>query len=101
LPLAFFLGGLPVGVMARSYHGLNGVLSSTFVVVVGFVWLLATFLPGLLNPISNPGEVYTRSENLQMLLIYATAFGAVSPFGLLAGYLGGRLGGRLRLSTRS
>ena len=94
LPVSFFVGGVSAGVMARSRPGFSGLASAIAVVVIGFVWLLATALPGLMDPISNPGEVYTRSENLQMLFLWGTAFCAVSPFALLAGYLGGKVGGR-------
>lgn len=93
LPVSFLLGGVSAGVVARSQPGISGLISAVAVVALGFAWLLATALPGLMDPISNPGEVYTRSENLQMLFLWGTAFCGVSPFALLAGYLGGRLGG--------
>lgn len=96
LPLAFFAGGLVVGRLVSSFPGLNGVAGAAGVVAAGFAWLLATALPGILDPINNPGDVYTRSENLQMFLIWGTAFCAVSPFVVLAGFLGGRLGGQLK-----
>jgi hypothetical protein len=93
LPVSFLLGGVSVGVMARSHPGVNGLASAAVVVAIGFAWLLATALPGLMNPISNPGEVYARSENLQMLFLWGAAFCIVSPLALLAGYLGGMVGG--------
>ncbi|QIN82522.1 hypothetical protein GBA63_07620 [Rubrobacter tropicus] len=94
LPVSFLLGGVSAGVVARSRPAINGLTSAAVVVALGFAWLLATALPSLMDPISNPGEVYTRSENLQMLFLWGTAFCAVTPFALLAGYLGGRFGGR-------
>ena len=98
--LAFFLGNLVVGVVAPSSPGLNGAVSAVGVVALAFAWLLATVLPGLLRPISSPGDVYTRTENLQMFLIYAVALCFVLPFAALAGFLGGRLGRRLRAASR-
>jgi len=94
LPVSFLLGGVSAGVTARSHPGVNGLASAMVVVALGFAWLLATALPVLIDPISNPGEVYTKSENLQMLFLWGTAFCIVSPLALLVGYLGGRVGGR-------
>jgi hypothetical protein len=94
LPVSFLLGGVSAGVAARSRPGVSGLLSAMVVVALGFAWLLATALPGVVGRTDNPGEVYTRSENLQMLLLWGAAFCAVSPLALLAGYLGGRAGGR-------
>ncbi len=94
LPVSFLLGGVSAGMVARSRPGISGLASAVVVVALGFALLLATALPWLMEPISNPGDVYTRSENLQMLFLWGTAFCAVSPFALLVGYLGGRVGGR-------
>ena len=48
------------------------------------------------EPISNPGEVYTRSENLGDLLMLSAIFCAVIPLVALASYLGAEAGERLR-----
>ena len=93
LPVSFLLGGMSAGLAARSRPGASGLASALVVVALGFGWLLVTALPVLADPISNPGELYTRAENLQMLFLWGTAFCAVSPFALIAGYLGGRVGG--------
>ena len=53
-------------------------------------------MPWIWEPISNPGEDYTRSENLGNLLELSVVFCVVSPFAALAGFLSGRSGGRLR-----
>jgi hypothetical protein len=52
------------------------------------------------EPISNPGEVYTVSDNVGTLLTLIAMFCAVLPFVVLAGFLGARLGGRLRNGLR-
>ncbi len=96
LLVAFFLGSAVVGRMVLAFPGLNGAVSGAAVAVAGWVWLLTSAIPPLLRPINDPGDVYTRAENLQMFLLWIVAFCIISPLGILASYLGGRLGGRLR-----
>jgi hypothetical protein len=60
-----------------------------------FLWYAGALVPWVFVTPGDPGEAYTRSENVGNLLVVAMAFGAVFPIVVLAGYLGGRLGGRL------
>ena len=94
--LAFLLGGLVVGVLASAFAGLNGALSAAVAAFGGFALLVGPIVPWIWEPISNPGEVYTRADNLNNLLELSVIFCAVLPFVVLAGYVGGRLGARLR-----
>ena len=96
LLLTFFLGGLASGGMASSSPGLNGASSVAVAAFGGFAWFVGPLVPWIWEPISNPGEVFTRSENVGNLIVLSVVFCAVLPFVILAGYLGGRLGGRLR-----
>lgn len=93
---AFFLGSVVVGRMVLAFPGLNGAVSGAAVMAAAWVWLLGGAIPFLLRPINDPGDVYTRAENLQMFLLWMVVLCVISPLGILAGYLGGRLGGRLR-----
>ena len=63
-----------------------GVLS--FLAVVGMIWAQ--------QPISDPNQEYTRSENLGNLFAVGSMFAMISPVAILAGYLGGRFGQPLR-----
>ena len=94
--LAFFLGGLVAGGVAAAFPGLNGAVGAAVVALGSFAWFVAPLVPWIWEPISNPGEVYTRFENLGNLLRVSLAHCAVLPFVVLAGYAGGKLGGRLR-----
>lgn len=96
LLLSFFSGGVVAGLAVVRTPGLNGLTSAAAVAAIGLVLALIGFLTVILNPISNPGEVYTRAENLSMVLVVIIAFCAFCPFGVVAGYLGGLLGGRMR-----
>ena len=100
LLLTFFLGGLVVGGVTSASPGTNGVAGAALIAFGGFLWFVAPLVPSLWEPISNPGEVYTVSENLGNLLTLTTVFCAVLPTVVLAGYLGARLGGRLRTAPR-
>jgi hypothetical protein len=94
--LAFFLGGLLVGGVVTAFPGLNGAVSSAIAALGGFAWYTGPLVPWIWETISNPGAVYTRSENLNNLLELSVVFCVALPFAVLAGYLGGKLGGRLR-----
>ncbi len=96
LLLAFFLGAVPVGWLVGAFSGLNGALSTSVAAVGCFAWYAGPLVPWIWEPISHPGEVYTRAENLYNLLEESVMFSLVFPFIVLAGYLGGNLGGRLR-----
>ena len=57
-------------------------------------------VPWIWGPISNPGEVYTRSENVGNLIVVSVVFCGILPFIALAGFFEGRLGRRLRPPSR-
>jgi hypothetical protein len=99
----FFVGSAVAGAVVSAYPGLNGVVSSAATHVGTFLWYAGGLIPWIFVTPSNPGEAYTRDENVGTLLVVAVAFCAVVPIVVLAGYLGGRLGGRLRtrVATRS
>jgi hypothetical protein len=92
----FFLGSILTGAVVSAFPGLNGVLSAAATHLGTFVWYAGGLVPWLFVTPSNPGEAYTRDENVGTLLVVAVAFCAVFPIVVLAGYLGGRLGWRLR-----
>ena len=64
------------------------------------MWFVAALVPSIWEPINNPGEIYTVSDNLGNLLTLTAMFCAVLPFVVLAGYLGAKLGGCLRNGPR-
>ncbi len=99
LLLAFFIGGLLVGGLVAASPGLNGAVSAATAAVGCFAWYAGPLVPGIWEPISHPGEVYTRAENISNLLVLSVLFCAVSPFAVLMSYLGGRLGSRFLRST--
>lgn len=90
-PLALFLGGLVVGLVARSSPGLNGAASGAVVVAVELAWASANTLALLLNQASG-----TPLDDAEKFLIVTVGLCVVSPIAVLMGFLGGRLGGRLR-----
>ena len=94
--LAFFLGGLLAGRIASSFPGSNGAASAGLGAAVVFAYVVGPLIPWIWEPISNPGEAYTRSDNLDVLLQLGIVFCVALPFVALSGYLGGLLGGRMR-----
>jgi hypothetical protein len=94
--IAFFLDGLLVGLVIAVYAGTNAAISAVLVAVGVFAWFLGPLVPWIWEPISNPGEVYTRSEYIGNLIEASVGFFLVFPFIALAGYFGGKLGARLR-----
>ncbi len=94
--LAFLLGGIPVGWVVGAFPGFNGALSTAVTAFGGLALFAVPILPWIWEPISNPGEAATRSENLYNLLEVGVMFCLVLPFIVLAGYLGGKLGRILR-----
>ena len=94
--LAFFLGGLLAGRIASSFPGSNGAASAGLGAAAVFAYVMGPLIPWIWRPISNPGEAYTRSDNLDVLLQLGVVFCVALPFVTLSGYLGGLLGGRLR-----
>ena len=98
--LAFALGGLVVGVVVPAFSGLNGALGAATTLFGGFAWFvgpaLVSAVPWLWEPVSNPGEIYTRADTLSKLIEISVVFCAVFPLIVLAGYVGGRVGTLLR-----
>lgn len=94
--LAFFLGGLLAGRIVPSFSGLNGAVSAGLGAAAIFAYVVGPSVPWIWEPISNPGEVYTRAENLNSLMVFGVVFCVVLPFIVISGYLGGLLGGRIR-----
>lgn len=96
LILAFFLSSVLVGRIVLASPELNGAMSAATATLIGFVLLVGPVVRWIWEPISNPGEAYTRSDNLNTLVFLALVFCVLLPFITLAGCLGGWLGGRLR-----
>ncbi len=94
----FFLGSVVTGAVVSAYPGLNGVVSAVATQMGTFLWYAGGLIPWIFVAPTNPGEAYTRDENVGTLLLVAVAFCAVFPVVVLAGYLGGRLGSHLRLT---
>ncbi len=69
---------------------MNGAVSAALTALGGFAWFLGSVVRWIWEPISNPGEVYTRSENLGDLLALSAIFCAVLPFVALVRYLGAK-----------
>ncbi|HEX6708719.1 MAG TPA: hypothetical protein VF068_00180 [Rubrobacter sp.] len=78
--------------MAAASPGPNGAVSAALTAIGAFAWLVAPLVPSMWEPISNPGKVYTVSENLGTLIALTTMFCAVLPLVVLSGYLGARAG---------
>jgi hypothetical protein len=93
---AFAVGGLVVGVAAHAFSGLNGALSAAVTALGGFAWWVWGLIPWVFLTPSNPGQAYTRAENVGDLIFFIVVFCVLFPFVVLAGCIGGRLGGRLR-----
>jgi hypothetical protein len=98
--LAFAVGGLAVGVLESAFQGLNAALSAAITALGGFAWWVGPVIPPVITwtwePISNPGEVYTRADTISKLLEVSVVFCAVLSLFILAGYVGGRVGALLR-----
>ena len=98
--LAPFLGGLLVGRVIAASPGTNAAVGAAVgaaVAAVGiFAVVMGPLVPWIWEPISNPGEAYTRSENVGNLFVVSAVFCGILPFIALAGFFGGRLGQRLR-----
>ncbi len=92
----FFLGSVVTGAVVSAHPGLHEVISSLSTQMGTFLWYAGGLIPWIFVTPSNPGEAYTRDENVGTLLVVAVAFCVVVPIVALAGYLGGRFGGRLR-----
>lgn len=65
-------------------------MSAAVAALAVFVLFAITSLLWLWEPVSNPGEAYTKSETLNNLLVVGVVLFAVAPFAVLAGYFGGR-----------
>ncbi len=91
-----------VGGVVSAFPGLNGGVSAAVTMLGGFAWfvgpVMLSVVPWIWEPISNPGEAYTRADTLDQLLEVSVVFCVVFLFVVLAGYVGGKLGGRLRLA---
>lgn len=96
LMLAFCVGGFVAGTMAFSLPGVHGAVAAAATAIIGFLWIVWGLLPWAFIQSSNPGDLYTRSENLGNLMVLVAVFCVVFPLAVLTGYLGGKLGGRLR-----
>ncbi len=98
--LVFFVGGLVAGGVVSAFPGLNGAASAAVTMLGGFAFfvgpVMLSVVPRIWEPISNPGEAYTRADTLSKLLEVSVVFGVVFLFVVLAGYAGGKLGSRLR-----
>jgi hypothetical protein len=91
--LAYFLGGLVAGRMARSSDGLNGMLTAVLGALVGAAWYAWGVLPLVVGASIGP---QVRSENLGLLSFWTMVFAVFFPISALVAYSGGKVGGRLR-----
>ena len=96
LLLACFAGSFVAGRLTPDSPGVNGALETALGCLGGFVWFVWGLVPWVFVKPSNPGEVFTRSDNVGILFFLTTVFCAVLPLIALAGFFGGRLGGRSR-----
>jgi hypothetical protein len=94
--LACFAGGMVAGRLAPDSPGLNGASGTALGFLGGFVWFVWGLVPSVFVRPSNPGEVFTRSDNVGTLIFLTAVFCAVLPLVALGGFFGGRLGGRAR-----
>lgn len=101
LLFAGFVGGLVAGKFVRDSPGFNGALGTALGFFGGFLWFTWGLVPWVFVKPSNPGEVFTRSDNVGTLIFLTTVFCAVLPLVALGGFFGGRLGGRPRRGTRA
>ncbi len=89
--LAYFLGGLVAGRLARYSASLNGALTAVCGGLFGVVSFFVVVGPA--NAVGSP-------ENQALMVLHAIAFASVFfPTSVLASYLGGRAGGGLRART--
>lgn len=93
--LAFAAGGVVAGGLVSRYPGIQGAGSAALVVVGVLSFLAVAGMIWMQQPISGPNQEYTRSENLGNLFAVGSMFAMISPFAVLAGYLGGRFGQRI------
>lgn len=91
--LAVFLGVLLAGRIAPSSPESNGAASAGVGAII-FACVVGPLVPWIWEPISNPGEVYARAENLNNSMVFGVGFCVVLPFVVLSGYLGGCIHGR-------
>lgn len=96
----FFLGGLAAGAVTPIFPGRNGALGAFLSASGGFAWFAWPLLPLLREPAGAHAEVYVLNEGLGTLVAAGTAFCALLPFVVMAGYLGGRTGDGLRHGSR-
>jgi hypothetical protein len=89
-----FIGGYVAGWLSSGSPGINGALCTGLAFFGGFAWFIWSLVPWVFVEPSNPGEVFTRSDNVGALMFLSTAFCVALPFVALAGLLGGRLGER-------
>ncbi len=67
--LAPFPGGLLGGRVTAASSGTNAATGAAVAAFGIFAWSVGSFLvPWIWEPISNPGEAYTRSDNVNNLL---------------------------------
>jgi hypothetical protein len=96
LLLACLAGGFVAGRLAPDSPGVNGAVGTALGCLGGFVWFVWGLVPSVFVRPSNPGEVFTRSDNVGTLIFLTGAFCIAMPFVALGGFFGGRLGGRPR-----
>lgn len=101
LLLACFAAGLVAGRLAHGSPGINGALGTVLGFFGGFVWFVWGLVPWVFVKPSNPGEVFTRSDNVGTLVFLTTVFCIVLPLVALGGFFGGRLGRRLQRAERA
>ena len=68
LILAFFLSSILVGRTISAFPELNGAVSAATAAVLGLVWLVGPVVRWIWEPINDPGEAYTRSDNLNTVI---------------------------------
>lgn len=101
LVFACVVGGAVAGRLARGFPGLNGASGAVLGVFGGFLWFVWGLIPWVFVRPSNPGEVFTRSDNVGTLLFLTMALCVALPFVALGGLVGGRRGGRPYRAQRS
>jgi hypothetical protein len=72
------------------------VVSAALTAFGGFAWFVGPVVPWIWEPINNPGEPYSRSENLDDVLVLGAIFCAALPLVVLASYLNAKAGERQR-----
>ncbi len=76
--------------------GFNGMVSAALTAFGGFAWFVGPVVRWIWEPITNPGELYSRSENLNDVLVLSAIFCATLPLVVLASYLNAEAGERQR-----